>query len=71
MYTNMLPEKVHEMVDRQHTCEGLAMNFLVADTIKLPPIKILSQKFYQERMNPNSSRFAIQTALFERKRVYG
>ena len=44
------------------------MNFLVADTIKLPPIKVLSQKLYQETTNPDSGRFAKQAAVFQRRK---
>lgn len=48
MYTHHLPSRVHRMVEHYGACEDVAMNFLVADIVKKPPIKILPQKSFQD-----------------------
>ena len=56
LYTHHLPKRIHKMVDHKGTCEHLAMNFLVADTTRLPPIKILPSKNYHEGLEKNTKR---------------
>ena len=36
------------MVEHYGACEDVAMNFLIADIVKKPPIKILPQKSFQD-----------------------
>lgn len=54
MYTHNLPPRVHRMVEHYGTCEDIAMNFLVADVTRKPPIKILPQKTFQDLYSRNS-----------------
>ena len=39
-YTNIMPESIREYVDKQKNCEDIAMQFLVANITRLPPIFI-------------------------------
>lgn len=41
-----LPAAVHAMVDRMHNCEDLAMQFLVANTTKEPPIFVHARRLW-------------------------
>ena len=36
------------MVEHYGACEDLAMNFLITDVTRRPPIKVLPQKMYRE-----------------------
>lgn len=63
-YTHNLPPRVHRMVEHYGTCEDLAMNFLVADITRKPPIKILPQRSFQDLFNRNT-RYSRLVQLFE------
>lgn len=54
MYTHHLARRVHRMVEHYGACEDIAMNFLVADITKKPPIKILPQKLFQDLYSRNT-----------------
>lgn len=54
MYTHHLPLRVHRIVEHLGACEDIAMNFLVADIAKKPPIKILPQKVFQDLYSKNT-----------------
>ncbi|EDO33761.1 predicted protein [Nematostella vectensis] len=66
MYTHSLPKRLHRLVDRHPTCEHIVMNFLVADAIRLPPIKILPVKQYYEGMGKKARKSKL-TAQFDHK----
>jgi len=40
MYTNVMPQSVRSLVDRDRNCEDLAMQFLIANVTGLPPIYV-------------------------------
>lgn len=63
-YTYNLPPRVHRMVEHYGTCEDLAMNFLVADITRKPPIKILPQRSFQDLFSRNT-RYSRLVQLFE------
>lgn len=63
-YTHNLPPRVHRMVEHYGTCEDLAMNFLVADITRKPPIKILPQRSFQDLFSRNT-RYSRLVQLFE------
>jgi len=66
MYTHSLPPRVHRMVEHHGACEDIAMNFLVADITKKPPIKMLPQKTFQELYSKNTKHSKL-LQLFERR----
>ncbi|KAL9962988.1 hypothetical protein ACROYT_G032148 [Oculina patagonica] len=63
-YTHNLSPRIHRMVEHYGTCEDLAMNFLVADITRKPPIKILPQKLFQDLYNRNT-KYSKLVQLFE------
>lgn len=65
-YTHHLPPRVHRMVEHHGTCEDLAMNFLVADITRKPPIKILPQKTFYD-LNSRSARYSKLVQLFDQR----
>jgi hypothetical protein len=56
------------MANHKGMCEHLAMNFLVADITRLPPIKILPIKEYHEGLGKNTKRSKLkqQFATFQK-----
>lgn len=54
------------MVEHHGTCEDLAMNFLVADITRKPPIKILPQKTFYD-LNSRSARYSKLVQLFDQR----
>lgn len=47
MYTNAMPGGIKEWVDERMNCEDIAMNFLVANITKKPPIKVTPRKKFK------------------------
>lgn len=39
-YTYEMPAEIREIVDTEMNCEDIAMNFLVSDVTRKPPIKV-------------------------------
>jgi hypothetical protein len=39
-YTNNMPIEIRNLVDNERNCEDIAMQFLIANTTKLPPIYV-------------------------------
>ena len=66
MYTHHLPLRVHRMVEHHGACEDIAMNFLVADIARKPPIKILPQKTFEDLYNKNTKQSKL-LQLFEHR----
>ncbi|CAH3150733.1 unnamed protein product [Pocillopora meandrina] len=66
LYTHNLPPRVHRMVEHHGTCEDLAMNFLVADITRKPPIKVLTQQKFQD-LNSANTRYSKLVQLFEQR----
>ena len=46
-YTNSMPGDIKEWVDEHMNCEDIAMNFLVANFTKKPPIKVAPRKKFK------------------------
>jgi Glycosyl transferase family 64 domain len=40
MYTNEMPAKIRELVDKERNCEDIAMQFLVSEKSQLPPVYV-------------------------------
>ena len=66
MYTHFLPPRVHRTVEHHGTCEDIAMNFLVADITRKPPIKILPQKTFEDLYSKNTKHSKL-VQLFEHR----
>ncbi|XP_055684068.1 exostosin-2 [Lutzomyia longipalpis] len=47
MYTNAMPGDIKEWVDDHMNCEDIAMNFLVANITRKPPIKVTPRKKFK------------------------
>lgn len=47
MYTNAMPGDIKQWVDDHMNCEDIAMNFLVANTTRKPPIKVAPRKKFK------------------------
>lgn len=47
LYTNALPGQIKEWVDQRMNCEDIAMNFLVANVTRKPPIKVTPRKKFK------------------------
>ncbi|GAB0095884.1 Exostosin-2 [Sergentomyia squamirostris] len=47
MYTNAMPGEIKEWVDEHMNCEDIAMNFLVANITRKPPIKVTPRKKFK------------------------
>uniref|UniRef100_A0AAG5DJ14 Exostosin-2 n=1 Tax=Anopheles atroparvus TaxID=41427 RepID=A0AAG5DJ14_ANOAO len=47
MYTNAMPGNIKEWVDEHMNCEDIAMNFLVSNVTKKPPIKVAPRKKFK------------------------
>ncbi|XP_029475083.1 exostosin-like 1 [Rhinatrema bivittatum] len=48
LFTDYLPAKLRNLVDRISNCEDILMNFLVSAVTKLPPIKVTQKKQHKE-----------------------
>lgn len=46
-YTNQMPVEIKDWVDEHMNCEDIAMNFLVANYTKKPPIKVAPRKKFK------------------------
>ena len=40
-FTHEMPAEIKKIVDAKMNCEDIAMNFLIAATIRQPPLKVL------------------------------
>ncbi|XP_058128244.1 exostosin-2 isoform X2 [Anopheles ziemanni] len=47
LYTNAMPGNIKEWVDEHMNCEDIAMNFLVSNVTKKPPIKVAPRKKFK------------------------
>ena len=43
LYTHVMPQAIRDKVDEYLNCEDLAMNFLISDVTRRPPIKVTSR----------------------------
>lgn len=49
MYTNLMPQTIRDLVDKNRNCEDIAMQFLIANLTSLPPVYV---KGHLEDMGP-------------------
>lgn len=47
MYTYRMPDVIKDIVDGRMNCEDIAMNFLVANVTRKPPIKVTPRKKFK------------------------
>lgn len=59
------------MVEHHGTCEDIAMNFLVADITRKPPIKILPQKTFEDLYSKNTKHSKLVQLFEHRQRCMG
>jgi len=55
-YNNAAPKAMLDLVERENTCESLAMNFLVSHIIQQPPIKVAHATSFKDG-SPTKNRF--------------
>lgn len=40
LYTNKMPQEIRDLIDRERNCEDIAMQFLIANETRLPPVYV-------------------------------
>lgn len=79
MYTNAMPGDIKNWVDEHMNCEDIAMNFLVANVTKKPPIKVAPRKKFKcpectntEMLSADLNHMLERSACIDRfARIYG
>lgn len=78
-YTNQMPVEIKEWVDDHMNCEDIAMNFLVANFTRKPPIKVAPRKKFKcpectntEMLSADINHMMERSACIDRfAKVYG
>ncbi|XP_045769898.1 exostosin-2 [Maniola jurtina] len=78
-YTHKMPEEIRTWVDDNFNCEDIAMNFLVANVTRKPPIKVTPRKKFKcpectntEMLSADARHMSQRSACIERfAKIYG
>ncbi|KAJ0183484.1 hypothetical protein K1T71_001460 [Dendrolimus kikuchii] len=78
-YTYKMPAEIREWVDESFNCEDIAMNFLVANVTRKPPIKVTPRKKFKcpectntEMLSADAGHMSQRSACINRfAKVYG
>ncbi|XP_072932904.1 exostosin-2 [Epargyreus clarus] len=78
-YTHKMPREIRDWVDDNFNCEDIAMNFLVANVTRKPPIKVTPRKKFKcpectntEMLSADARHMTQRSACIDRfARIYG